>query len=84
MTVELVTKNDLTQLKNEIFEYLSEMISDKVSSKKWLKSADVMEMLGVSSGTLQNLRVTGALPYSKVGGSIFYKYDDIVKILERK
>jgi hypothetical protein len=84
MTVELVTKNDLTQLKNEIFEYLSEMFSDKVSSKKWLKSADVMEMLGISSGTLQNLRVTGALPYSKVGGSIFYKYDDILKILERK
>jgi hypothetical protein len=33
-------------------------------------------MLGISHGTLQNLRVTKVLPYQKVGGIMFYKYDD--------
>ena len=39
-------------------------------------------MLGISHGTLQNLRIKNVLPYQKVGGLIFYKYDDIIKLLE--
>jgi hypothetical protein len=39
-------------------------------------------MLGISHGTLQNLRITRSLPYPKLGGIMFYKYEDIEKILE--
>jgi isocitrate dehydrogenase kinase/phosphatase len=36
----------------------------------------------VSPGTLQNLRVNGTLPFTKIGGVIFYDYDDIQRMLE--
>jgi len=39
-------------------------------------------MLGISHGTLQNLRIKNLIPYQKIGGLMFYKYDDIIKLLE--
>jgi hypothetical protein len=51
--------------------------------KKWLKSSEVKKLLGISTGTLENLRVNGSLSYSKVGGIIFYDYREIVKLIER-
>ena len=43
---------------------------------------EVRELLGISPGTLQNLRVNGTLPYTKVGGVVYYQSDDILKMLE--
>jgi predicted site-specific integrase-resolvase len=50
-------------------------------AKKWLKSYEVRELLNISPGTLQNLRINGTLPYTKIGGVMFYDYEDIKKIL---
>jgi hypothetical protein len=83
MTNELLTREDLqhfrTQLLNELREVLQQ---SKQSTKQWLKSSEVRKMLGISHGTLQNLRITRSLPYTKLGGIMFYKYEDIEKILE--
>lgn len=38
-------------------------------------------MLAISPGTLQNLRINGTLPYTKVGGVIYYDADDINNML---
>tara|TARA_R110002072_G_scaffold192503_1_gene349538 strand:+ start:1822 stop:1962 length:141 start_codon:yes stop_codon:yes gene_type:complete len=38
-------------------------------------------MLGISPGTLQNMRINGTLPYTKVGGLIFFDNEDIQKML---
>jgi hypothetical protein len=39
-------------------------------------------MLGISPGTLQNLRINGTLPYTKVGGVIYYAYEDLIRVME--
>ena len=39
-------------------------------------------MLNISTGTLQNLRVSGVLRYTKMGGSLYYRHEDIAKVLE--
>ena len=49
--------------------------------KKWLKSTEVRKLLGISPGTLQNLRINGTLPYSKIGGVIYYDHEEIQNIL---
>ena len=67
------------QLLSELKEVLQQ---SKQSTKQWLKSSEVRKMLGISHGTLQNLRITRSLPYTKLGGIMFYKYEDIEKILE--
>jgi hypothetical protein len=49
---------------------------------KWFDNTDVKEMLHISSRTLQRLRVTGMLKYSKVNGKIYYRLADINAMLE--
>jgi hypothetical protein len=39
-------------------------------------------MLGISSGTLQTLRINGVLRFTRVGSILYYKNEDISKILE--
>jgi hypothetical protein len=50
--------------------------------KKWLKSVEVRKLLNISPGTLQNLRINGTLRYTKIGGIMYYKLENINKILE--
>jgi hypothetical protein len=82
MTNELLTREDLQQFRMQLLGELKEVLQQsKQSTKQWLKSAEVRKMLGISHGTLQNLRITRSLPYTKLGGIMFYKYEDIEKLL---
>jgi hypothetical protein len=83
MTNELLTREDLQQFRMQLLGELKEILQQpKQSRKQWLKSSEVRKMLGISHGTLQNLRITRSLPYTKLGGIMFYKSEDIEKILE--
>ena len=47
----------------------------------WFDNQAVMQILHISSRTLQNLRSKGILPYSRIGNKIYYCRQDIIKIL---
>lgn len=83
MPAEIVTTDDLRELKIELLQEFKKMLKDHHGqpAKKWLKSYEVRELLGISPGTLQNLRVNGTLPYTKIHGSMFYDYEDIQKMM---
>ena len=69
-------------LSNKTFGVFGQTLSTKISDhKEWLKSADVRKMLGISSGTLQTLRINKTLPYTKIGGTIYYAYGDVTRVL---
>jgi hypothetical protein len=40
-------------------------------------------MLNISPGTLQNLRVSRVLPFTKIGGTVFYDYNDVMKVMQK-
>lgn len=84
MPAEIVTTDDLRQFKIELLREFRRMLKEHHGepSKRWLKSHDVKKLLGVSSGKLQHMRVSGKLPFTKIGGMMFYDYDDIRKMLE--
>ncbi len=86
MKVELITKEDLESFKKELFEEIRRNRRHPRKSeqepREWLKSFEVRKLLGISAGTLQNLRLNGTLPYSKIGGLMYYRYDDIRKLME--
>jgi hypothetical protein len=48
----------------------------------WLDNQDVMQTLHISKRTLQTFRDNGTLPFSKVGGTFYYKVSDIEEILQ--
>jgi hypothetical protein len=79
---DLLTKKDLELFKQELFELLKPLKDTQVlNQQKWLKSVDVRRLLKISPGTLQNLRINGTLTYNKVGHILFYKAEDIEKML---
>jgi hypothetical protein len=83
MNVELVTKEDLKELENNLLNAIKLINKPGQGEvKKWLKSVEVRKLLNISPGTLQNLRINGTLHYTKIGGIMYYKLEDINKILE--
>jgi len=79
--IELITKEDLREFKGELLKEIKQLMQPG-QSKKWLKSVEVRKLLGISPGTLQNLRINGTLRFTKVGSIMYYKLEDINKILE--
>ncbi len=85
MPTTIVTTEDLMEFKAELLEEIKKLLNDRSGSgsgsKKWIKSTEVMKMLQISPGTLQNFRINGNLPFTRMGGSIYYDADEINKIL---
>jgi len=80
---QVVSKRDLLNLSNVILSELKEMISERKATPEWLRSSEVRKLLKISPGTLQTLRINGTLKYNRVGGTIYYKYEDIEKMLNQ-
>ncbi|ETZ22835.1 helix-turn-helix domain-containing protein [Pedobacter sp. V48] len=83
-TLDLITRTDLEEFKKELFAELKKLNIDGAEKvqKKWLRSAEVRKVLGISPGTLQSLRLNGVLSFTKVGSILYYKYEDINSVLE--
>jgi hypothetical protein len=83
MAAEIITTDDLREFKIELLDDIKKLItiSNGQPQKKWLKSPEVRKFLNISPGTLQNLRINGTLPFTRMGGVIYYDTEDITKIL---
>ena len=83
MPTSIITTDDLREFKMEMLDAIKNLLANqsKGKLKRYLKSSEVMDLLQVSPGTLQNLRINGTLPYTKVGGIIYYDAEEIQQIL---
>ena len=79
-----LTKSEFERGKKELIQVIRESSLNSVDkkAKPWLRTSDVRKILGISNSSIQNLRKKGILRFSKVGGSIFYKAEDIDKLME--
>ena len=84
MPTSIITTDDLRDFKMELLDDIKELLNSQSGhiTKRWLKSSEVKKLLGISSGTLQNLRINGTLPYTKVGGVLYYDYEEIMSVME--
>ncbi|MDR6941683.1 helix-turn-helix domain-containing protein [Mucilaginibacter pocheonensis] len=81
--IEIATKQDLIEMEERLIREMRKSNQSGEEPKRLLKSYQVKNLLKISPGTLQNLRVNGTLPFTRVGGIIYYKYEDIMKIFEQ-
>lgn len=86
MATTILTLDDLQEFKKELLQEINKIAlkinPQKVEkTKRWIKSNEVMEKLDISPGTLQNLRINGTLPYTKLGGVLYYDSEEIEKVL---
>lgn len=65
MAATIITTEDLMEFKIDPLQEIKKMIqsTEKSTFKKWLKSKEVAQLLNISVGTLQNLRINGILNY---------------------
>lgn len=83
MPAQIITSDDLLEFKVDLIRDIEKLFRQNGIQpvKKWLKSNEVRKLLKISPGTLQTLRINGTITYSKVGGVIYYEYDDILKMM---
>ena len=83
MGAKIITTEDLREFKMELLDDIKTLLTKQTKGtiKRYLKSSEVRDLLQVSSGTLQTLRINGTLPYTKVGGIIYYDAEEIQNIM---
>lgn len=68
--LELIIQNNQFQKKPE------------EQTMQWIKSKEVCEMMGISSSTLQRIRNSSKIKYSKAGSTFRYNKNDILQIMQ--
>jgi len=82
---QLVTVADLERFREKLLTDLKILLNANIGApaKRWLKSHQVRKLLNISGGTLQTLRNNGVIPYTKIGGLIYYDAAEIDQTLVR-
>jgi hypothetical protein len=83
---QLITIDDLSDFKRQLLFEIKSLFKEHHGQpmKQWIKSNEVRKLLNISPGTLQNMRVKGILPFTRIGGVIFHNFEDIHRMLESK
>lgn len=82
MGVQVVTTEDLEAFRITLLKEIAGLLESK-KSKKWLRTPEVMELLGISEVTLQTLRNNGTIPYRKLGALCYYNIDELDEAINR-
>lgn len=85
MAAEIITREDLQlfriQLMDELKEIISQLKRDTSNSAvEGYKTKHVRKILDCSTGKLQALRISGKLRCKKIGGTLYYKREDVQKL----
>lgn len=86
MAIQIITPEDLEHFRLQLLTELRDLLinSRNPVNNKYLKSREVLKYLNVSPGTLQNLRITGKLNPTKIGGTMYYSMEEIQSLLQGK
>jgi hypothetical protein len=84
MAAEIITKEDLQEFGEKLLNQIKAIIGGDSTEgpRKFIKSFQVKNLLKISDNTLQALRDNGTIPFTKIGGTLYYKYEDIIQVLE--
>ena len=84
MEIIVISKEDFEIMKASLIKEISNILLKDNSNqpKEWIRTSEVCKILKISNSSVQNLRNSGSLPFSKIKGTIYYKAIDIEKLLE--
>jgi hypothetical protein len=86
MPANIITTDDLREFKTELIEQIKNIISTPhgpTNQKRFLKTSELQEALGLSPSTIHQLRIMRILPFTKINGVIFYDWEDIVVMMQK-
>ena len=82
-----IEKRVFEELVSRLGQFVKRMdsINRKRSSRRmsgWMDNQDVCQALKISPRTLQTLRDSGRLPHSKINNRIYYRSEDVERLIE--
>ena len=86
MEVIIISKNKYEEMVGKL-NRLSDRVNEILRKRKgkrlsrWMDNQEVCQQLRISPRTLQTLRDNGTLAYSQIGHKIFYKPEDVQRIV---
>ena len=86
MEVISIERSTYEELLTGFNSFVAQMraMADRGTDKKlgeWLDNQDVSQMLNISPRTLQTLRDNGTLAFSQINRKVYYKPEDVERIL---
>ena len=86
MEVVSIERSTYEELLTSFNSFVAQMraMADRGTDKKlgnWLDNQDVCQMLNISPRTLQTLCDNGTLAYSQINRKVYYKPEDVERIL---
>jgi hypothetical protein len=86
MATEIITMDDLRRFRIELLNDLKEYVQQIKKEPPALpvegyRTRHVRKILDCSNGKLQSLRIAGKLRCNKVGGTLYYRREDVQKLL---
>lgn len=79
----LMNSEQLQELTREIQEMkgILDRKSNSTDFPELLRTSEVKRLLKIGESSLAGLRLNGTIPFTKIGGSIYYFKTDIIKII---
>lgn len=81
--IVVLTKEDFDRFKEELLNEVKSLFETNIEKKKWIRSKEVRELLGISDGTLQTLRINKTIPAYRLDSTWFYRREEIVEVMEK-
>ena len=86
MEIISIERSTLEELLTNFNSFVAQMkeIASRGKDKRlgeWLDNQDVCQLLNISPRTLQTLRDNGTLAYSQIERKVYYKPEDVKRIL---
>jgi hypothetical protein len=84
ITIEAQAFKELMAKINTIAKFVASMQAkaDNEPADGWVDSYEVCTFLKVSEKTLQRLRATNSVTYSRIRGKVFYKISEIQRLMD--
>jgi len=73
-----ISQESISQIEQIIRKVLSEK---EIQQDKLLSSEEVMQLLGISTTTLQKWRNDGKIPFTRIDNKIFYSKAEVLQAL---
>ena len=75
-------KEDLPALEQRV-AVLQERMSSQNPNHQIFTTKELAEALSISTRTLQNWRDEGLIGYSKIGGTVLYRWSDVLAVFQQ-
>ncbi|MCK9220077.1 MAG: helix-turn-helix domain-containing protein [Bacteroidales bacterium] len=74
-------QNMIVDFNNRLRQLEEKIVISKLMKGGWLTHRHICKMLNISKRTLDLYREKGYLPYSKIGGTVYYRATDVENYL---